>query len=200
MGRLIAVVGNSGVGKTTLVQALARAGSFVTGLEQHEERPFQHPFANNLQRYALPNQIDYLLYRAEQERMLRQQAETALIDGGLELDFYGFTQQFHHKGYLTDAEFALCERLYRTLRAALPPPDLFIYLTAPLEVVVRRYEMRGRPLEIARVEDLAQLAKLVEDWLMGETAVPVLRVDASEDDYCNHEHLQTLLNTLAIYD
>ena len=192
MGRLIAVVGNSGVGKTTLVQALARAGSFATGLEQHGERPFQHPFSQNLHRYALPNQVDYLLYRAEQERALRQRAEIGLIDGGLELDFYGFTRQFHCKGYLTDAEFALCERLYRALRVALPAPDLFIYLTAPLEMVIKRYEGRGRPLEIARVEDLAQLGALVAEWLAGET-VPILQIDASEDNYCTGERLQTLL-------
>ena len=70
MGKLITVIGPSGVGKTALVRALTRAGNFETALEQHEERPFQTLFKLDA-RYGLANQIDYFLLRAEQERTLR---------------------------------------------------------------------------------------------------------------------------------
>ena len=91
MNKLIAVIGASSVGKTALVQALAKAHPFATAYEQHAERPFQLLFKND-PRHALANQIDYLLLRAEQEKTLRASLQIGLIDGGLDLDFHGFTR------------------------------------------------------------------------------------------------------------
>jgi deoxyadenosine/deoxycytidine kinase len=70
MGKLVTIVGPSGVGKTALVRALAKKHDFATALEQHDERPFQALFKQDA-RYGLANQIDYFLLRAEQERTLR---------------------------------------------------------------------------------------------------------------------------------
>lgn len=127
MVQLVAVVGPSGVGKTSLARALRAAYPFNVGLEQHAERPFQSLFKSDA-RYALANQVDYLLLRAEQERGLRRSAETGLVDGGLDQDFHGFTRLFRARNYLREAEFDLCRRLYETIRASQPPPDLVIAL------------------------------------------------------------------------
>ena len=94
MGNLIAIVGASGVGKTSLVHALNKASNFAVAYEQHNERPFQVLFQQDA-RYALANQLDYLLYRAEQEKELRASPKIGLIDGGLDLDFHGFTRLFY---------------------------------------------------------------------------------------------------------
>ena len=69
MGKLIAIIGASGVGKTALVHALAKSYHFATAFEQHEERPFQTLFKQD-KKFALANQIDYFLLRTEQEREL----------------------------------------------------------------------------------------------------------------------------------
>jgi deoxyadenosine/deoxycytidine kinase len=181
MGKLIAVVGNSGVGKTALVQALSQAGGYFTALESHAERPFQELFARDLTGFALPNQVDYLLLRAEQEQQIRLRRQPGLQDGGLDLDYWVFTRFFHAQGYLDEAGFGLCTRLYQMLRSFLPPPDLLISLAAPVEVAARRMQQRSRGLEIARLGDLHALQILLDDWLEN-TNVPVVRVDASGDD------------------
>ena len=126
--------------------------------------------------------MDYLLFRAEQERSIRQGELTGVMDGGLDQDFFVFTRLFYRRGYLTDAEYRLCERMYRFIRQELPPPDLIIRLVAPPEVIAARYARRSRGLEIAKIEDLEEMEHLLDDWLGAVTDSPILTVDASDDD------------------
>jgi len=44
MGKIVAVVGNSGVGKTTLVKQLCAEAAITAAFEQHTSRPFQELF------------------------------------------------------------------------------------------------------------------------------------------------------------
>ncbi len=196
MGKIIVVIGNSGVGKTTLCAALSAAGAFAVGLEQHAERPFQALMAADPPRYALANQVDYLLRRAEQERALRAGPLPGLIDGGLDLDFHAFTRLFHARGYLSDAEFALCARLHATLRALLGPPDLILRLTAPLAVVAERYAARGRALEIAQRNDLALMEGYIDEWIASIRDTPVISIDAAADDFCSPAAVARLMAAL----
>jgi deoxyadenosine/deoxycytidine kinase len=182
MGKLITVVGNSGVGKTSFTRQLSRHLPLVHALEQHAERPFQAGFARDLGRLALPNQVDYLLFRAEQELKIRRQAADGIQDGGLDEDFWVFTRLFFRKGYLSEPEFRLCERLYTLVRELLPPPDLVIYLTAPLDIIRGRFAQRNRSLEIAQLPDLPEMEALLQSWLSRIDPDSLITVDASADD------------------
>jgi len=181
MGKLIAVVGNAGVGKTTFTRAFCERFHFVALLEQHAERPFQDKFSSDLRNYALANQIDYLLFRAEQEIQVRRGSAVGVEDGGLDQDYYIFTRLFHKKGFLTDPEYRLCERLYSSLRQLLPVPDLMIRLNAPRQVILERRTVRTRELDIATSDDVTAIEALLEGW-MAVNPAPVVAVDASRDD------------------
>jgi deoxyguanosine kinase len=181
VSKLIAVVGASGVGKTALVQALAKAYPFETAYEDHAERPFQALFKNDA-RYALGNQIDYLLLRAEQEKRLRAlpSPQIGLIDGGLDLDFHGFTRLFHRRCLLTDPEFELCQRVYNFFREVLPRPELIIHLRADESTVAHRLSTRDR-INIAKAEDTALFNSLFDQWLGTIPANQILELDVSNE-------------------
>lgn len=192
MANLITFVGVSGVGKTTLAKALAATSDFATGFEQHDTRPFQH-LCDKDKRYTLHNQIDYFLLRAEQERILRADSRPALLDGGLDVDFHGFARLFHKHGYLSDAEFDLCKRLYKQLRLALPAPELVVYLTASDEVVRERLAGRDR-VNIATANDAGLLKGYLKEWLETLPQENVLRFDVSESDMSYGKILPVLIN------
>jgi deoxyadenosine/deoxycytidine kinase len=179
MNKLIAVVGASGVGKTALVDALAKAYSFETAFEEHTGRPFQALFKND-PRYALANQIDYLLLRAEQEKELRASSRLGLIDGGLDLDFHGFTRLFHHRCLLTDREFDLCRRVYNFIREVLQLPELIIRLRADEGTVANRLSRRDR-INIASTEDTALFEAFLDEWLTSIPSDQILELDVSDE-------------------
>lgn len=181
MGKIIEIVGNTGSGKTTLAQSLIQTGRFLGRMEQHQERPFQACMSTNPVRYALSNQLDYLLLRAEQESWLRKQALPGVLDGGLEEDFYLFTRLFQQKGFLTQAEFSTCERLYHFFRDSLGPPDLVIWLDVSIDLAAERYQKRNRTLEIARTDDLKWLDKNLRTWLGKAYGIPMIRLEGSGD-------------------
>lgn len=197
MGRIIAVVGTTGVGKTTLVRALCKQGPFTAALEQHKERPFQKVFLEN-PRFALPNQLDYMLLRAEQERILHQSEQTGLVDGGLDLDYHGFTHLFHSRGWLTKEEFYLCKRFYELIRSYLPPPDLIIHLTARPEVILQRLARRKR-INVADPIDTLKLASFLEGWLSTISPEHLIHLDVSENDRGNKRLVASLLPKLRAY-
>ena len=192
MSKLIAIVGASGVGKTALVRALASAYSFETAFEEHAERPFQALFKQD-QRYALANQIDYLLRCAEQEKQLRLSSRIGLMDGGLELDFHGFTRLFYSQGTLTDSEFELCRRVYHVLREALPPPELFVRLCADEKTIVRRLSTRDR-INIVSPKDTALFNSFLDEWLSSIPSDQVLELDVSNEKLDYERSVKVILN------
>jgi deoxyadenosine/deoxycytidine kinase len=196
MNKLIAVVGASGVGKTALVQALSSVHPFATAYEQHAERPFQALFKND-SHYALANQIDYLLLRAEQEKHLRRaSARIGLMDGGLDLDFHGFTRLFHSRGLLTDPEFDLCRRVYGLLRELLPRPELIVRLHADESTVASRVSARDR-INIASAQDTALFNSYLDEWLETVPAEHILELDVSNETFEYEQSVRLILDGIS---
>ncbi len=191
MQKLITVVGASGVGKTTLVRALAATGKFATAYEEHDARPFQALFKQD-KKYALANQLDYLLLRAEQEKTLRMGMTTGLMDGGLDLDFYGFTRLFHHLGLLTHPEFDLCRRFTLHTRELLPTPEVVVSLHAAPESLARRLASRNR-INIASAEDASVLEQYLAEWLASLPQGRVLSLDVTAEDESYANTTQSVL-------
>ena len=182
MGKLITITGVSGTGKTTFAQKLGEKTGIPFYLEQHAQRPFHNGAVSDPGSFMLQNQMDFLLYRAEQEREIRKSGNAGIVDGGLETDYYVFTHMFRQRNLLSDAGFALCTRFYHLIRSLTPPPDLIVYLKASLEVINERYLSRQRQVEVSRLEDLTAQQVLIETWLAAEKNNRIITIDADEDN------------------
>lgn len=198
MGKLISVVGNTGVGKTTLVNQICEISPLTRCLEQLSKRPFQELFMLNHQRYALANQIDFLLFRSEQELEIRRGDRNGIQDGGLDEDFNVFTRLFWQHGYLNKDEFDLCERAYLHLREIHPAPDLIVWLKAPRKVIAERFRDRDRRLGIASLEDLEAIEVLLKKWLGAYKLSPVIDIDTTVEDINYSISVEKILDYLQI--
>lgn len=191
------VVGPSGVGKTALVQALSKAERFSTAYEQHAERPFQ-ALAKQESRYIFANQMDYLILRAEQERNLRASSKIGLMDGGLDLDFQGFTRLFLSRDLLTQNEFDLCQRFYMLTRELLPSPELIIRLKADEITVADRLSRRKR-INLASAEDTALFNSYLDEWLASVPSDHVLELDVTNESLEYSQSVMTILRKISAW-
>lgn len=194
MNKLITIIGPSGVGKTSLVHALARTGQFETALEQHAERPFQ-VLAKQDSHFILANQMDYLLLRAEQEKKLRASSKIGLMDGGLDLDFHGFTHLFLSRNLLTHNEFDLCRRFYVLTRKLLPIPELIVRLRADEEAVTNRLSRRNR-INIASADDTILFNSYLDAWLASIPSNQVMELDVTDEGISYKRSTNIILDTI----
>ena len=195
MAFLISIIGNTGVGKTSLANALVEKSGWELIPEQHEERPYQAAASSGISNAIFPNQIDYLLYRAEQEKAMRPTKGIYIQDGGLDLDFHLFTKMFYHNGLIDEDQFRLCDRLYHFIRNSLPCPDLLVYLTAPLETIRQRKESRNRLLDVSTTEDIEIGQDLLNSWLGTGQDEKIMTIDAENASLDYHSQALIIMQT-----
>ena len=176
MGKLITIAGNLGAGKTTLTRLLCNKGGFTPYWERPEEHPFQKYFTDDIRKWALANQMDFLLFRCEQELLIRQENQIAIMDGGFDQDFHVFTKNLYNKGHLISEEFRICERFYHFVRDFLPPPDIIIRIVIDMTTLLHRRLKRSRKTvdQLFNPQEFVDLELLLDEWLKSEISSQVL--------------------------
>ncbi len=129
----VAVDGPIGVGKTTFCKILAdRIGGHLV-LEEATENPFLKDFYKDRKRYALQTQFYFLLSRYQQQREL---AEFDLFKKRIVVDYTFEKDLMFASVNLTEEELALYKQVADLLKKTLPKPDLVVFLTASIEVLI----------------------------------------------------------------
>lgn len=183
--RYIAVEGPIGVGKTTLANRLAEDLGAELLLEGAGENPFLPRFYKEPRTHALATQLFFLMQRAEQLARLRQ---ADLFNPMHVADFMMEKDRLFAELTLDADELLLYGQVHAHVTADFPPPDLVIYLQAPVKVLLRRIASRGIAYEQRIDADyLQRLAEAYARFFHSYESAPLLIVNAAEIDFANSD-------------
>jgi deoxyadenosine/deoxycytidine kinase len=196
MDKFIAVAGNIGVGKSTLVRLLSDTLGWAPFYEPVSENPYLEDFYDDMQVWGFHSQIYFLMRRLRIHRKLIDVDNSVIQDRSV----YEDAEIFAHNLYLQDAinerDYDTYRELYQVLVEFLPPPDLVIYLRASVSTLLDRIAMRDRSYErTISAAYLADLNELYESWVHDFTLCPVLTVPSDNLDYvARPEHLAMIID------
>ena len=170
----LAVDGPIGVGKTTLVDMLARRFEGVKVLED-VENPFLDKFYKDRPGGAFQTQLYFLLSRFQQQREIIQRE---LFQRLVVADYPFPKDRIFAYLNLSDDELLIYDRLYAMLEEQVPTPDLVLYLVADVETCMTRIKKRGRSFERNISRDyLTELIDAYNHYYHHFSRTPVLVVD-----------------------
>lgn len=198
MPRYIAVEGPIGVGKTTLARRLAESFRYPIMLEPAAENPFLDRFYREGRRHALPTQLFFLLYRAQQIASLSDD----LVGSVLVSDFLIEKDRLFAQLTLDENEMELYDQIHENLAIEPPTPDLVIYLQAPVPILLDRIRRRGIGFEhYIDTEYLVNLSESYTKFFHYYDRAPLLIINAAEIDFVHNEkHYGALLEQLTQMD
>lgn len=194
MDKFIAVAGNIGVGKSTLVKLLSENLGWTPFFEPVTENPYLADFYEDMQAWGFHSQIYFLMRRLRIHRKLMDMKGSVIQDRSVYEDAEIFAHNLFLQKAINQRDYATYQELYQVLVEFLPPPDLVIYLRASVSTLVSRISKRNRDYERTISPDyLADLNQLYEDWVAHFDLCPVLTVPCDNLDYvAKPQHLSLI--------
>ncbi len=192
MKSFIAIAGNIGVGKSTLVKMMEERLGWQPFYEAVVENPSLSDFYQDMPRWAFQSQVFFLTRRLHSHRSLLDAPGVAVQDRSVYEDAEIFARNLYQQGRMSNRDYGSYRELYEAMALFLPPPDLVVYLRASVPTLMHRIVQRGRSYEQGISADyLEQLNVLYEDWAESFSQCPMLIFPADHLDFVWHDtHLE----------
>ena len=182
----IAIEGNIGAGKTTLVSKLAEDFNAKTVLERFADNPFLPKFYKDQNRYAFPLEMSFLADRYQQ--ISDDLAQFDLFKDFIIADYHIFKSLIFAKVTLAEDEYRLYKTLFDIIYKEMPKPDLYVYLYQNTERLLANIKRRGRSYEQEiPAEYLEKINNGYLDYIKTQKDLNVLIVDVSERDFVKNQ-------------
>src|SRR5512140_1756301 len=198
MKKFVAVAGNIGVGKSTLVSLLCKRLDWQPFYEPVAENPYLVDFYADLRAWAFHSQVFFLTRRLRAHVELSQHAGSVVQDRSVYEDAEIFAHNLFLQGHIQERDYQTYRELYETAVQLLPPPDLMIYLRASVPTLIDRISRRGRDSERTIAPEYLQgLNDLYEAWISDFVLCPVLAIPADDLDFVAHTgHLKLIVSKI----
>ncbi len=198
MKKFVAIAGNIGVGKSTLVALLSKRLNWEPFYEPESENPYLVDFYRDMRTWAFPSQIFFLTRRLRDQRLLLNHPTSVIQDRTVYEDAEIFARNLFIQGQMIDRDYQTYCELYQVLCDFVPPPDLVVYLRASLSTLSKRIANRGRDYESSIPQDyIGRLNELYEEWINSFSLCPVLTIPADDLNYVeNNAHLDLIVSKI----
>lgn len=182
--KFIAIAGNMGAGKTSMVEFLHRTYGFHPVYEPFMDNPYLDDFYKDMRAWGFHSQLYFLTHKFRLHMQLQARTQTVIQDRTIYEDAEIFCTNLHRSRLLGDRDFRTYMELYGAMQRALQPPDLMIYLRCSVRAIRRRIRQRGRSSEQEiPLPYLRRLNALYEDWIGRYTLSPVMIWESDDQDY-----------------
>jgi len=196
--RLIVVAGNIGAGKTSLTERIGNRLGWLTAFESVSDNPYLPDFYADMRSWSFHLQVFFLGHRAQQYLELAHNPQSAILDRSIYEDAHIFARALHHMNNLSERDYLAYRNVFDLVVSKLPPPDLLIYLRAPVPVLMKRINARGREMESGVSADyLSLLESFYDEWMQNFDLCPVLTIHTDDLDFVHKaRHLNVVVQRI----
>ncbi len=185
MKRSIAIAGNIGAGKSTLVDFLSRTYGLSPFYEPSEDNPYLPDFYADMSRWAFHSQLYFLANKFRLHQELDETSGVVVLDRTIFEDAEVFATALKDMRQIDSRDWAVYWAFYQSILKAIRPPDLLIYLRCSMRTLRRRIRLRAREMERdVPLSYLKRLERLYEAW-MERYEGDVLILETDRLDYVN---------------
>ena len=186
MKRTIAIAGNMGAGKSTLVEFLSRTYDIAPFYEPNDDNPYLADFYKDMKSWAFQSQLYFLSSKFRLHQELDRQEGVVALDRTIFEDAEIFATALHQMRKISKRDWATYQSLYHAILDAIRPPDLMIYLRCSMRTLRQRIQLRGRTMERdVPTAYLKRLDRLYENWIGTYAMSEVLVLETDRLDYIN---------------
>jgi deoxyadenosine/deoxycytidine kinase len=148
--------------------------------------------------WAFHLQIFFLGHRATQYLKLTNDPQSVIFDRTIYEDECIFARALYHMGNVEERDYLSYRRVFDLITSQLPPPDLLIYLKAPVPVLMKRIQSRARSIETGITDEyLSLLESFYDDWLKTFDVCPVLTIRSDDLDFVHKpQHLDIVVQRI----
>ena len=184
MRRSIAIAGNIGVGKSTLVEFLSRTYGIQPFYEPSEDNPYLPDFYKDMQRWSFHSQLYFLSNKFRLHQALDETTGVVVLDRTIFEDAEIFATALRDMRRMDKRDWETYWGFYQSILKAIKPPDLMIYLRCSMRTLRKRIRLRGREMEQdVPLSYLKRLDRLYENWIGSYTMSDVLILETDNLDY-----------------
>ena len=185
-GKTIAIAGNIGAGKSSLVEFLTRTYGIQPFYEPNDENPYLPDFYKDMKRWAFHSQLYFLSNKFRMHQQLEQMGGVVVLDRTIYEDAEIFATALHKMRKFTGRDWDTYWSFYQVILEAIRPPDLMIYLRCSMRTLRKRIRLRGRSMEQEiPLSYLKRLEGLYEQWRSSYQVGDVLVLESDKLDFIN---------------
>lgn len=184
MRKSIAIAGNIGVGKSTLVEFLSRTYGILPFYEPSEDNPYLPDFYQDMRRWAFHSQLYFLSNKFRLHQELDRAPGVVVLDRTIFEDAEIFATALRHMKRIDERDWQTYWGFYQSILDAIKPPDLMIYLRCSMRTLRKRIRLRGREMEQdVPLSYLKRLDRLYDEWIGSYSMSDVLVLETDRLDY-----------------